>query len=85
MVSELLKTPSVLFHYNKLRNETEGKVSKEVAFNLLEHLLTLYIRVRTFSFVKDQHELHSIKSRRKEARSLCTEIKQASSSRDQGH
>ena len=38
MVSELLETPSVLVHHNKLRNEE--KVSKEIAFNLLEHLLT---------------------------------------------
>ena len=43
----------------------------------------LYIRVRTFSLVKDKIELHKIASKRKKARSLRTEIKKASSSLDQ--
>ena len=64
MVTELLEKPSVLFYY-KIRDQADENVSKEIAFNLLEHLITLYIRVRTFSLVKDKRELHSIWSKKK--------------------
>ena len=85
MVSDLLKNPSILCNYNVLRNQAAEKVSKEVAINLLEHLIMLYIRVRIFSLVKDKRELHKIESKKKKMRSLRTEIKKASSSMDQGH
>ena len=85
MITELLEKPSVLFYYNKIRGQADEKVSKEIAFNLLEHLITLYIRVRTFSLVKDKRELHSIWSKKKKKRSLRTEIKKSSSNLDQGH
>ena len=39
MVSELLRNSSVLCNFNKLRNMTTEKVSKEIAFNLLEQLV----------------------------------------------
>ena len=84
-VSDLLKNPSILCNYNVLRNQAAEKVSKEVAINLLEHLIMLYIRVRIFSLVKDKSELHKIESKKKKMRSLRTEIKKASSSLDQGH
>ena len=47
-VSDLLKNPSILCNYNVLHNQAAEKVSKEVAINLLEHLIMLYIRVRIF-------------------------------------
>ena len=80
MVSYLLKDPSVLFNYNKLRNLTEVKINKEVALNLLEHLIILYIRVRVFSMVKDKREIHKIKSKEKKLGSLRTGIKKLTSS-----
>ena len=43
MVSQLLENPSVLSNFNKIRNQSAEKVSKEIALNLLDHLLTLYI------------------------------------------
>ena len=82
MITELVEKPSVLFYYNIIHDE---KVSKEITFNLLEHLITLYIRVRTFSLVKDKRELHSIWSKKKKKRSLRTEIKKSSSNLNQGH
>ena len=85
MVSDLLKNPSIVCNYNVLRNQAAEKVSKEVAINLLEHLIMLYIRVRIFSLVKDKRELHKMESKKKKMRSLRTEIKKASSSLDQGH
>ena len=85
MVSQLLENPSVLSNFNKVRNQSAEKVSKEIALNLLDHLITLYIRVRTFSLVKDKREMHKIASKRKKARSLRNEIKKSSSTMDQGH
>ena len=82
MITELVEKPSVLFYYNKIHDE---KVSKEITFNLLEHLITLYIRVRTFSLVKDKRELHSIWSKKKKKRSLRTKIKKSSSNLNHGH
>ena len=85
IVSELVNNPSVLCNLNKIRIECSEKVSKEVALNLLDHLITLYIRVRTLSLVKDKYEIHKITSKRKKTKSLRTEIKKSSSSLDQGH
>ena len=85
MVSELLRNSSVLCNFNKLRNMTTEKVSKEIAFNLLEQLVLLYIRVRTFSWVKSRNDLEKIKSKKKKVRSLRTEIKKASSTLENGH
>ena len=72
MVSDLLRNPSILCNYNKLRNRIPEKVSKEVAINLLEHLIMLYIRIRTFSLVKDKNELHKMETKKKKMRSLRT-------------
>ena len=85
LVSDLLENPIVLANYKRLCNQASDKVSREVALNLLEHLIMLYVRVRTFSYVKDQCEVHNIQSKKKKARSLRTEIKKATGSLDQGH
>ena len=76
IVSDLLKNPIVLCNYNKLRyDESTEKISKEIAMNLLEHLIMLYVRIRVFSLVKDKCELHKISSKKKKVISLRTEIK----------
>ena len=51
-ISELIENPSVLYNFIKIRNQCSEKVSKEVALNLLDDLMTLYIHVRTFPLVK---------------------------------
>ena len=43
MITELLEKPSVLFYYNKIRDQADEKVSKEIAFNLLELFLVALI------------------------------------------
>ena len=60
MVSELLRNSSVLCNFNKLRNMTTEIVNKEIAFNLLEQLVLLYIRVHTFSWVKSRNDLGNL-------------------------
>lgn len=85
IVSALMKDSWVLLNFSKIRSSSIDKVKKEVAFNLLEDLLTLYIRVRTFSYVKDKQQSHKIQKSKSKSRSLRTSIKQQSSSLDQGH
>jgi len=85
MVASLLKDPCVLYNFNKVRMLTTEKISKEIAYNLLEHLIMLYIRVRVFSMVKDKRELHKIKSKEKKLGSLRTGIKKLTNSLEKGH
>jgi len=50
-------------------------VPKEVQKTLLEQIVTLFIRVRTFSFAKNTRERHKAAKRESRKRSLRTEIK----------
>ena len=47
LVSELLEDTFVLGCFGDMWRSAEEKVSKEVSLNLLEDMLTLYIRVRS--------------------------------------
>ena len=85
ITSSLMSDSVVLSYFSKLRSSSSDHVKKEVALNLLEDLLTLYIRVRTFSYVKDKQQLHKLQANKAKSRSLRTEIKKQSSSLDQGH
>ena len=58
LVEEILKDPSVLSNYNNVCLNASLEISKEVSFDLLEHLVTIYFRVRTFSYAKDIREKH---------------------------
>ena len=80
-----MKDSWVLANYSKIPSCCADEVKKEVALNLLEDLLMLYIRVRTFSFVKDKQQLHKIRAKKGKSKSLRTEIKKQSTSLDQGH
>lgn len=85
MVSYLMNNARILCNYNKLKNASTEEVSKEIALNLLEHLIMLYIRVRVYLLVKDKCQWHNVKSKAKKSRSLRTEVKKASSTLDHGH
>ena len=48
-------------HATILKIKSEEAIKKELALNLLfEDLLTLYMRVRSFSFVNDQQQAYKI-------------------------
>ena len=48
---------TILHHATILKSKSEEAIKKEVALNLLEDLLTLYIRVRSISFANDQQQV----------------------------
>ena len=55
MVSSLLENTSVLADFATTRNQPDQVIKKEVAMNLLEDILSLYMRTRTFSYVNDNN------------------------------
>ena len=76
IVSTLMKNPIINENMSKIRSKsTDTIIKKEINLNLLEDLLTLYIRVRTFSFAKGQIQSHKIKQSRLKSRSLRTSLK----------
>ena len=76
IVSTLMKNPIIHENMSKIRSKsTDTIVKREIALNLLQDLLTLYIRVRTFSFAKGQIQSHKIKQSRLKSRSLRTSLK----------
>ena len=85
LVEEILKDSSVLSNYNNICLNASLKISKEVSLDLLEHMVTIYFRVRTFSYAKDIREKHKVSKKQAKKRSLRTEIKKSSSSTDKGH
>ena len=85
MVSDLINNCGILSYFSKIRNKSIENVPKEIALNLLEHILVLYIRARTFSFVKDKKELFILEAKKKKMNSLIKSIKKTSKNLEQGH
>ena len=79
---------TVLHHATVLKNKSEETIKKEVALNLLQDLLTLYIYiyiyiyicvcvcVRSFSLANDIQQAYQIQQSRARARSLKKTVKQ---------
>ena len=75
----------VISNFNSLCYDIEPRVNKEISFNLLENMLTLFTTVRSFSYAKDIKEKHKIKSNKSKSRLLRREIKKSSFSKDMGY
>ena len=75
MVSKLIANPELLANYSIVCNDSEHQVSEEFSLNFLKHLITLDLRVRSFSYAKDNVQQHKILLRSMKKRSLRTEIK----------
>ena len=89
LVSELIKemqTKSIIIsNYDLLCYSNEPKVNKELSVSLLESMLELFVKVLMCSFASDVKEKHKVKNKKTKARSLRTEIKKSSSSKDFNH
>ena len=51
--SYLLKDSGIVTIYSNLVEESVMKLANELKYNLLENMLKLYLRVRSFSFAED--------------------------------
>ena len=85
LVDGLMKNCVVLSHFSSLRSCSQIQVEKEISLNLLHDLLQLFIRARTFSYVKQKCDLFKMDNKKRKMRSLRTSIKKTSSSLDMGH
>lgn len=85
IVSTLLKNCIVLANFSKIRNSCTQEIEKELSLNLLEDLLCLYIRARTFSHVKQKRDNYKLESKKQKMNSLRKSIKKSSSALEMGH
>ena len=70
IVSSLMRNLIIHDNNSKITSKsTDAFIETDIALNLIENLLTLYIRVRTFSFPKGQIQRHKIKQSRLKSRS----------------
>ena len=79
IVNALMESCVVLESFAKVRRISPDNIKKGIAFNLLEDLLTLCIRVRTFAYVKDKVQALKIRNSKTKSRSLRIGMKQSTS------
>ena len=60
LVQEMMKDVIVVSNFNSICSGVDPKVTKEISLNLLDHMITLFVRVRTFSFAKDVREKYKV-------------------------
>ena len=86
MVLTLLRNCQILSNFLTICGKSDIEiVDKEIAKNLLESLITLYLRARTFKFVSLKKEAFKLESKKKKLKSLRTSIKKASKDLESGH
>ena len=73
-IEKLMVNSEILINYYSVYNDTE-EVEKEVALNLLDHMLTPYIGVRASSYAKKKVELHKIQRNISKSHSIRSEMK----------
>ena len=78
-VNALMENCIALESFAKVRGNSPSNIKKEIAFSLLEDFLTLYIRVRTFPYVKDTIQAFKIRNSETKSRSFRTGKKQSTS------
>ena len=85
LVQEMLHDCHIISSFKNVCYSAELEVSKEISFNLLENMLLLFTRVRSFSYSRDVREKHRNAKEQANKSSLRTEIKKSSSSKQLGH
>ena len=76
---------SILSLFSALRNSASEETEKEISLNLLQSMITLYLRARTFKYVSLKKEAFKLESSKKKMKSLRTLIKQATNKLELGH
>ena len=72
----VLEDTGVLANFSKLKSNM-NHADNEITKNVLEDLIHLYIKTRTFSLVRSKMDAHKLLLRKNKARSLRTEIKKS--------
>ena len=85
VIEAILKDARVTSSFSILVSLCDIDINKEIGRSLLEELIGLYVRTRTFSYVKDQQQNHKLSSDHTKETSLRTGLKKKSTQLDQGH
>ena len=85
MVSNLMSNAPLVAYFNNMRAQSELPVKKEVALNLLEDMLSLYLRIRSHSFAKNKQQNFKVNKDATRAKSLRTERKRENPTLESGH
>lgn len=85
IVNDLMKECMILAYFSNLRRNCPTEMEKELSLNLLEDLLTLFIRTRTFSYVNQKKDKYRLESKRQKMKALRTAIKKSSETLEMGH
>ena len=70
IAQESISDCDVLSNYNLILAEAELEPDKHVEEDVLHNIVSLYVRVRAFSFAKDIIQQYKIKSKQTKAKSL---------------
>ena len=73
----MLKDSVIISSLNNVCYSTEVQIDKEISFSLLESMLVLFTRVRSFSYARGIHEKYQINKRQACKSSVRTEIRKA--------
>ena len=84
MVDKLLVSPIILSCMSLVCKSTALQIDQEIKLNLLEHMLTLFIRVRAFSYAKDKKQAFRRMQKKAREKSLRTELKKSSTTCELG-
>jgi hypothetical protein len=71
-------TSDVLSNYNLLLSETELIPDSCISKDILQSIVNLYVRVRSFSFAKDIIQKHKIVEKQTRAKALRKELNRSS-------
>jgi len=85
MVSRLMSDAPLVAYFNNTRVQSELPVKKEVALNLLEDMLSLYLRIHSHSFAKNKQQNFKVNKDATRTKSLRTERKRENPSLESGH
>lgn len=77
LVEKLLKDPDIISTYNSIVGSAGVLSEHESSLNLLENMLELFFRVRSFSFARDILNKHKNSTRKTKHKSLRKGIKKA--------
>lgn len=85
MIISLLKYSTIISNFTTLCAMASEEVPDEISKNLLECMLRLYLRARTFKYVSLKKEKFKLTEQKKKMKSLRTSIKQSTKKLEHGH
>lgn len=75
LVDHLMVNFTVKFHWKRLVENSEVVIDKDVGRDLLERILGLFLRIRSFSYAKQIKEKYKLQTKTVKKRSLRTGLK----------